>query len=173
MCPKPPRWWLPNAGHDSSSIGRDDLAKRRRIPLISRDGSSEYAAAIKKGAPHARQVSDRWHLVKNLAACVSVQLARSLAQMRRAQQAAANAPAEEPPSREPYSHPRTQAEQRTQQARQAERLARYEQISTLHKQGVKPMDIAAQVGMAERTVRGWRETVGTFLTLALASREPV
>jgi transposase len=125
------------------------------IDIVSRDGSSEYAAAIKKGAPHARQVSDRWHLVKNLAACVSVQLARSLAQLRRAQQAAAYAPEEEPSSREQYSHPRTQAEQRTQQARQAERLARYEQIITLHKQGVKHTDIAAHVGMAERTVREW------------------
>ena len=37
MCSKPPRWWLPNAGHGSSSIGRDDLAKRRSISLISRD----------------------------------------------------------------------------------------------------------------------------------------
>lgn len=93
--------------------------------------------------------------MKNLAACVSVQLARSLAQIRRAQQAAANVPEEEPPSREHYRHPRTQAEQRTQQARQAERLARYEQIITLHKQGVKHTDSAAQVGMAERTVREW------------------
>jgi len=126
------------------------------VEIVSRDGSSEYASAITKGAPHARQVSDRWHLVKNLAACVSVQLAHSLAQMRRAQQAtAANAPQEEQPSYQLHSHPRTQAEQRTQQARQAERLARYEQIIALRQQGMKHTDIAAQVGMAERTVRGW------------------
>jgi transposase len=31
------------------------------IVIVSRDGSSEYASAIKKGAPQARQVSDRWH----------------------------------------------------------------------------------------------------------------
>jgi len=48
------------------------------VEIVSRDGSSEYASAIRKGAPHARQVSDRWHLVKNLAACVSVQLAPSV-----------------------------------------------------------------------------------------------
>jgi transposase len=126
------------------------------VEIVSRDGSSEYASAITKGAPHARQVSDRWHLVKNLAACVSVQLAHSLAQMRRAQQAAAaNAPQEEQPSYQLHSHPRTQTEQRTQQARQAERLARYEQIIALRQQGMKHTDIAAQVGMAERTVRGW------------------
>ena len=126
------------------------------MEIVSRDGSSEYASAIKKGAPQARQVSDRWHLVKNLAACVSVQLAHSLAQLRRAQQAAAaTAPQEEQPSRQLHSHPRTQAEQRTQQARQTERLARYEQIVDLRQQGMKYTDIAAHVGMAARTLRGW------------------
>jgi hypothetical protein len=34
------------------------------------DGSSAYASAIKKGAPQARQVSDRWHLVvRRIGAC--------------------------------------------------------------------------------------------------------
>ena len=127
-----------------------------QVEIVSRDGSSEYASAITRGAPQARQVSDRWHLVKNLAACVSVQLAQSLAQLRRAQQTtAAKALQEEQPSHQLHSHPRTQAERRTQQARAAERLARYEQIIALRKQGMKHTDIAAHVGMAERTVRGW------------------
>jgi transposase len=115
------------------------------------DGSSEYASAIKKGAPHARQVSDRWHLVKNLAACVSVQLTQSLTQMRRAEQARAT-PSEEGPSSYHYpSHPRTRTEQRTQQARQAERQARYEYITALFKQGMRSADIAAQTGMRSAT----------------------
>jgi transposase len=81
------------------------------IDTISRDGSSEYASAIKKGAPQAREVSDRWHLVKNLAGCVSVLLAQSLTQLRRAQAAAvANSQQVEHPSREPQSHPRTRAD---------------------------------------------------------------
>ena len=42
------------------------LKKHPSIDVVSRDGSSEYASAIRKGAPQARQVSDRWHLVKNL-----------------------------------------------------------------------------------------------------------
>src|SRR5229473_4215854 len=95
------------------------LKEHPSIETISRDGSSEYASAIKKGAPQAREVSDRWHLVKNLAGCVSVLLADSLTQLRRAQvAAAASPPQEEHHSREPHSHPRTRAEQRTQQARQ-------------------------------------------------------
>jgi len=131
------------------------LKKHPSIDTISRDGSSEYASAIKKGAPQAREVSDRWHLVKNLAGCVSVLLAESLAQLRRAEQAAANFPEKKQHLRDSHSHPRTRAEQRTQQAHQAERRARYEQITALFKQGMKSADIAAQTGMTERTVRRW------------------
>jgi transposase len=37
------------------------LKEHPTIDTISRDGSWEYASAIKKGAPQAREVSDRWH----------------------------------------------------------------------------------------------------------------
>src|SRR6266496_6395490 len=103
------------------------LQAHPHIDIVSRDGSSEYASAISKGAPQARQVSDRWHLVKNLAACVSVQLAKTLAQLRRAEE------------RRPAQ---TQAVQQAQQARQAERMARYEHILELQKQGMKSGEIA-------------------------------
>src|SRR6266700_1935648 len=103
------------------------LKEHPSLEVVSRDGSSEYASAIHKGAPQARQVSDRWHLVKNLAACVSVQTARTLAQLRRAEE------------RRPAQ---TQAVQQAQQARQAERTARYEHILELQKQGMKSGEIA-------------------------------
>src|SRR5438132_3053200 len=132
------------------------LKEHPTIDTISRDGSSEYASAIKKGAPQAREVSDRWHLVKNLAGCASVLLTSCLAQLRRAEMAAeAKEEQEELHSHKPHGHPRTRAERRAQQARQAERQARYEQITALHKQGMKSAEIAAVVGMNERTVRHW------------------
>ncbi len=132
------------------------LQKHPTIDTISRDGSSEYASAIKKGAPQAREVSDRWHLVKNLAGCVSVLLASCLTQLRRAEVvAAASVEQVEQPSGEPPRYQRTRAERCAQQARQAERQARYEQITALHKQGMKSAEIAAVVGMNERTVRHW------------------
>src|SRR5258708_11666074 len=134
------------------------LRKHPTIDTISRDGSSEYARAIKKGAPQAREVSDRWHLVKNLAGCVSVLLASCLAQLRRAETAAgAKSQQEDPLPHKQPGHGRTRAERQAQQARQAERQARYEQITALQNQGMKSAEIAAVVGMAERTVRHWRE----------------
>jgi transposase len=132
------------------------LKKHPTIHTISRDGSSEYASAIKKGAPQAREVSDRWHLVKNLAGCVSVLLTSCLTQLRRAEMAAeVKEELGEPILHQQLGHPRTRAERQVQQARAAERQARYEQISHLQKQGMKSAEIAAKVGMAERTVRHW------------------
>jgi transposase len=98
------------------------LKEHPSVAVVSRDGSSEYASAIRKGAPQAQQVSDRWHLVKNLAACVSVQITKTLAQLRRAEK---QRPA------------RTPAIQQAQQARQAERMTRYEHILELQKHGMK------------------------------------
>ena len=77
---------------------------------------------------------------KNLAACVSVQLARTLAQLRRGEE------------RRPAQ---TQAVQQAQQARQAERMARYEHILELQKQGMKSGEIARTLGMSQRTLQRW------------------
>lgn len=57
--------------------------KHPTIEIVSRDRSSEYAAAIRKGAPQAIQVADRWHMGKNLAESVSTLLARCRAEIRR------------------------------------------------------------------------------------------
>ena len=125
---------------------------------ISRDGSSEYASAMKKGAPQAREVSDRWHLVKNLAGCVSVLLTSCLAQLRQAEVAAARSEqAEEQPSK-PRRPGQTRAIAQAQQARQAERKTRYEHILELQKQGMKSPEIAQRLGVTSRTIQRWIAT---------------
>ena len=131
------------------------LEKHPTIDTISRDGSSEYASAIKKGAPQAREVSDRWHLVKNLAGCVSVLLASCLAQLRRAEVAAVRSEQGE----EQPSQPRRPAQRRAAQlTRQAERMARYEHILELQKQGRTNAEIALQLGVTPRTIQRWIAT---------------
>jgi transposase len=122
-----PIGWLPDRSVETVQAW---LKKHPAIRVISRDGSTEYASAIRKGAPQAQQVSDRWHVIKNFAACVSVQITRTLAGLRRAP--------------EPRSS-QTPAIQQVQQARQAERMARYEQIMLLHQQGMKSGEIARPI----------------------------
>ena len=36
------------------------------IKIVSRDGSNEYAKAIKSANPNAVQINDRFHIIKNL-----------------------------------------------------------------------------------------------------------
>lgn len=45
---------------------RGKVVKDIQINIVSRDRASAYAQAVKKGAPHAQQVADRWHLLANL-----------------------------------------------------------------------------------------------------------
>lgn len=50
--------------------GRRTLAawfrKYPEIQVVSRDRGGIYATAAREGAPQARQVADRWHLLKNI-----------------------------------------------------------------------------------------------------------
>jgi transposase len=123
------------------------LQAHPHIDIVSRDGSLEYASAIKKGAPQARQVSDRWHLVKNLAGCVSVQMAKVLAEIKTSQEG-------ELPH-EPYHIPKMRGTRQAQRARQAERMARYEQILALRSQGMNKSHIAVKLGISRKTVQRW------------------
>lgn len=132
------------------------------VEIISRDRGTDYAAAARKAAPHALQVADRFHLVRNLAEVLELFLARCRTDIRRASQA--RLPEDIPPPLEAVpalpapqtwqQHPRQQM-QRAYQARQAQREDRYRQIAALRAQGMKHTDIAKQAGMSERSVRTW------------------
>lgn len=74
--------------------------KRPSIQIVSRDRSSEYAAAISKGAPQALQVADLWHVGKNLVDSVQTLLARCRAEIRRGLQGPTT-PQQEPEETEP------------------------------------------------------------------------
>src|SRR6266550_4205664 len=70
------------------------------VEIVSRDRSSEYAAAISKGAPQALQVADVWHIGTNLSESVQTLLARCRAEIRRGLQIQAT-PEQEPEEMEP------------------------------------------------------------------------
>jgi transposase len=125
------------------------------IQVISRDRSSEFAAAASKGAPQAVQVADRWHVGKNLGEALSTLLARCRADKAKASRVKGPRQeqlAEPTPERSAY---RSRQEEQARLARKAEREQRYERVRELHRQGVGAAEIASEVGMGERTVRDW------------------
>jgi transposase len=133
--------------------------KHPSVEIVSRDRSSEYAAAIRKGAPQALQIADRWHIAKNLAESVSTLLARCRADIRRALQVqetpepervgTVSEPAEE---KRPV---RSRSVEQARLARRAQKQDRYAQVIELHHQGIKPPAIASRIGIGERTVWRW------------------
>lgn len=114
---------------------------------MSRDRSSEYAAAIKKGAPRAIEVAGRWHVGKNLAESVETLLARCRSEIRRALQVQAQPMREQAGGElvlEEENRPaRTHREEEARLARRAQKLDRYEQVLELHGRGLTAEDIGS------------------------------
>jgi transposase len=141
------------------------MRKHPEIEVVSRDRGEEYAAAARLGAPQARQVSDRFHLVKNLSEIVETVLARCLTEIRRVSRPG-NPPDE---SHSPElallsleqwrPRPERSAEQASL-AYQTERYERYQQVLALRAQRLTSKQIARQLGMKERTVRHWLQQGG-------------
>ncbi len=121
--------------------------------IISRDRAGAYAEAARRGAPHAVQVADRFHLVRNLRAALEHVLARHGPLLEEAFRQSTPPPVTHPPILPANSTP-TRAQQLSQQRRQR-RLERYQQVMELHQRGTSKRAIALQLGLNRKTVRYW------------------
>jgi transposase len=133
----------------SAATAKAWFVDHAEVRLVARDRGTDYAAAALQGAPQALQVADRFHLVKNLVEAVVPVLARCRPEMSDPTQAPAPSETEEQPTELV-----TPAEQ-VRQAHRAERYVRYQQVVRLREQGLTFKEIARQVCLGERTVRGW------------------
>jgi transposase len=137
------------------------LAQHPTITVVCRDRSDLYADGIRRGAPQAVQVVDRFHLVRNLREAVEAFLVTKrpvlqAAAVRTAQLLASTvAPV---PAMRTYAGQR-QCSQTRQQQREVEQRRRhapwvttYEAIHTLSAQGVSITAIARQLGISRPTV---------------------
>ena len=137
----------------------DWFEKHPSVEIVSRDRSSEYAAAIRKGAPQALEVADRWHISKNLVESVQTLLARCRAEIRRGLPISGRPGQEtqetEPTLEEEKRPARSRGEEQARLARRAQKLDRYEQVLELHDQGFTAADIGSRIGISGRTVQRW------------------
>lgn len=132
-----------------------------QVEIITRDRWPAYAKAATEAAPQAKQVADRWHLLKNLREAVENLLARYGPEIRAAAAShdtdttpsmtttAVPEIVQEPPAPEP-SVVSMQASARATK-RQAKR-DRYQQVRELRRQDQSIRDIAEQMRMSPKTV---------------------
>ncbi len=138
------------------------LKEHPGVEVVSRDRWAAFAQATTAGAPRARQVADRWHLLKNLREAVEKLFDRLYSKLQPALQEAPAAteprsvlvpsaventaillaPVAAPPPAEP-----------TPSAKRQRRLERYERARQLHASGTSLRQIARELAMSKKTVR--------------------
>lgn len=137
------------------------LQAHPEIEIISRDRAGAYAEGARQGAPQAKQVADRWHLLKNLGEA----LTRAYENYRHLLQdlqvpstpqrlTSPPTPAVLPVFPTPVAVKRAlSAIEKLRQQRRAYWLEKFEEVHTLHRQGLSIAAIVRQSGLARTTVR--------------------
>jgi transposase len=127
------------------------------VKIVARDRSGAYADGIRRGAPEAVQVADRFHLLQNLTETLATALTGHAAALRAVERpergggrsATAVRPAPPPP---PPTALAKVAERRER------RLASYRQVWRLHQEGWPGHAIARQLGLGRSTITRYRRS---------------
>jgi len=145
---------------DRSSASTEQWMRRHPgIEIISRDRASLYAEAAARALPHAVQIADRWHLLKNL----SEALTNALAPHHRILNEAAQALQPELPFPPPEEVCNSAVRHRLEAARQRNRERRrnrYEAVMEQLRQGSSQAATSRILGIDRRTVRRWSRSHG-------------
>jgi transposase len=149
-------------GRDGSAL-KAWLKEHPDVEILTRDRWAAFIQAANAGAPQAKQVGDRWHLLKNLREVVEQLLARSSSHVREALQeppepvpevavpaegpteSVSAPPVAEPPSCAGAATPKEQA----RQAKRQERVERYRRVRKLHAEGMSVRRIARATGLSK------------------------
>src|SRR5258708_32397802 len=119
------------------------------VEIISRDRGGSFAEGARQGAPKARQVADRWHLLKNLSETMQSfflskqSLLKSLIQ---------NSAAEAPPELAPWHSGMTKRQEEKSQRLHQQRVELYHQIQDLAAKKIDVATTARKLGVSRQTV---------------------
>ena len=120
------------------------LRSHPEVQIISRDRFTEYERGINLGAPHARQVLDRWHLLKNLGDALERQLRRYQGTINKLAKAL---------NADRVRVIRSRREEAARQAAQQKRLTRMQAIRDLHARGMSMLEITHELQVSRTFVR--------------------
>jgi len=122
------------------------------VEMISRDRGGDYAKGAKQGAPDAKQIADRWHLLKNLSETMQSYFLRKQPQLKAASTQPTSDSAQEAVPAVPWHTGMTKRQEEKSQQYHQERVERYHQIHDLFAKQVDVANIARQVGMSRQGV---------------------
>ena len=125
------------------------------IEVVARDRAGLYADGARRGAPHAMQVADRWHLLQNLGEALRLAVGRH----RKAVSAAGKAMIDEMAGNDDASLA-SAADASTKLdglrgLRRSQRRELYAEILHLRESGMSPRQIALRIGTSVRTIERW------------------
>ena len=122
------------------------------VEIISRDRGTTFADEASRGAPHALQIADRWHLLHNLGEALEKVLARHHADLKRAFVGEVEHPKVESVEQEERAQAaRLSQAAQLRQARREQRLATYIRVRELSAQGWSGASIARMLGIHKKT----------------------
>ena len=124
------------------------FSRHPNVQIVTRDRSPTFATAIRRGAPQAVQIADRFHLHMNAMTCLETLLIREQATIRRVCASLRT----HHRNAQPASPPKLLASERLGRERRARRSARYEQVVHLKTQGWSQRAIAQETGLHPQSV---------------------
>jgi len=129
--------------------------------IVSRDRASLYAEAATKAAPQAIQVADRWHLLHNMSDTLTDVLTPFHRLLTEVAKATAITPEVKDTAAVTQASSRVPACSRHQQQRKKDnrerRIASYETVMELLRQGLTQSEVAHRCGLGVRTIRRWQK----------------
>ena len=135
----------------AAGMTADWLKRHPDVEIISRDRCGSFAQGAQEGAPQARQIADRFHILQNLREAIQAQLGRAAGFSARPL-----LPAEgEEVASVRDKHGGAEHRRLTRVANERSRQAVFDRVRALHKEGRNVMDIARQTGFDRRTVAKW------------------
>jgi transposase len=142
---------------DRSADGARWLHQHPSVEIVSRDRCGLYAHGARRGAPQARQVAGRFHLLQNLRRAIEQQLSRAPrpAKPPAATDAAADACTTVACNRRDPCPELAEHRQLARAGRRALRTSVFDQVKALQARGDDIRAIACRTGLNWRTVEKW------------------
>jgi len=135
----------------SASSAAAWLDQHPSVQIVSRDRCGLYAEAVRRGAPQARQVADRFHLIQNLREAIEKQLSHFKQSVQVPPSTTFG-----PTTLNVDAIPATGDQQRlARQARWVRRQQMFAQVKSLQEAGHTAADIVREMGLSRKRVDKW------------------